>query len=138
MTASGMLHQFSNMVTSGEVNNNKKFLGPAYRSMAACCANPYSMPTVIEVAPGMLPQTYALLEMHKNDAETVARILEFLRYFAEDANGCGLIMQRKKEKEEERGEQETGSPREALREQGSRTSLLFVSSSASLVCSFLF
>ncbi|PHJ24002.1 anonymous antigen-1 [Cystoisospora suis] len=93
MTASGMLHQYANMVTSGEVNNNKRFLGPAYRSMAACCANPYSMPTVLEVAPGMLPQTYALLEMHKNDAETVARILEFLRYFAEDATGCGLIMQ---------------------------------------------
>ncbi|PFH34228.1 putative anonymous antigen-1 [Besnoitia besnoiti] len=93
VTASGMLSQYANMIAAESVNNNKRFLGSAYRTLAACCANAYCMPTMLEVAPSFLPQTYALLELHKNDAETVSRILEFLRYFAEDAAGCELIMQ---------------------------------------------
>nr|CEL69917.1 TPA: anonymous antigen-1, putative [Neospora caninum Liverpool] len=93
VASSGMLSQFANMIAGETVANNKKFLGSAYRTLTACCVNPYCMPTMVEVAPTFLPQTYALLEMHKNDAETVSRILEFLRYFAEDATACGLIMQ---------------------------------------------
>ncbi|KFH17871.1 putative anonymous antigen-1 [Toxoplasma gondii MAS] len=93
VAASGMLAQFAGMVAGETVLANKKFLGPAYRTFTACCANAYCMPTMVEVAPSFLPQTYTLLEMHKNDAETVARVLEFLRYFAEDPTACGLIVQ---------------------------------------------
>lgn len=93
VASSGMLHQIATMVSAGQVDNNKGFLVPGYRTLAACAANPYSMPTLQEVAPSILPQTYTLLETHKNDAETTSRILEFLRYFAEDANGAVMVQQ---------------------------------------------
>ncbi|CDJ64851.1 LOW QUALITY PROTEIN: hypothetical protein, conserved [Eimeria necatrix] len=93
VASSGLLHQLGAMIAAGQVDSNKGFLVPGYRTLAACAANPYSMPTLQEVAPSFLPQTYTLLEAHKNDAETTARILEFLRYFAEDANGAAMITQ---------------------------------------------
>ncbi|KAL8436218.1 hypothetical protein Efla_003748 [Eimeria flavescens] len=92
VASSGMLQQLGSMIAGGQVDNNKPFLVPCYRTLAACAANPYSMPSLQEIAPTILPQTYALLEVHKNDPETTARILEFLRYLAEDANGAALIM----------------------------------------------
>ncbi|OEH79639.1 hypothetical protein cyc_04251 [Cyclospora cayetanensis] len=93
VASSGLLHQLGGMIAAGQVDSNKGFLVPGYRTLAACAANPYSMPTLQEVAPTILPQTYTLLEAHKNDAETTARMLEFLRYLAEDANGTALVTQ---------------------------------------------
>lgn len=93
MTSTGMFGQLAGMIAAESSAGNKRFLGPCFRTMAACCANPYCMPTVVEAAPSFLEQTYKLLEMHKNDPDTAARILEFLRYFSEDQTGCGLVMQ---------------------------------------------
>ena len=90
---SGMLNQYSQMIASGSVDKNKKFLAPAYRTLAACAANPYTYPAVEAVAPDVLAQSYVLLETHKNDPEVVSRVLEFLKKYAEQPGGASHIMQ---------------------------------------------
>lgn len=92
VTSSGLMQQFIEMITSRQVDNNKSFLAPGFRTLTACAANPYCMPTLYPLAAGALPQVYELMENYKNDAEICARILEFLRYFAEDQNGAVSIL----------------------------------------------
>eukprot|EP00922_Rhytidocystis_sp_ex-Travisia-forbesii_P027352 GHVS01040084.1.p1 GENE.GHVS01040084.1~~GHVS01040084.1.p1 ORF type:complete len:2151 (+),score=222.55 GHVS01040084.1:985-7437(+) len=94
--SSQQLYTFSGMIEdpNHKAGTSKKFLTSAYRSLAATCVNLYSRPTMLSIggSSNLLPRSYELLVQHQSDPEVVARILEFLRYYADDEAGAADVL----------------------------------------------
>ncbi|EUD68706.1 hypothetical protein C922_01106 [Plasmodium inui San Antonio 1] len=91
VASSGVLNQYTDMISNKVGLSNAKFVSPVYSVLAGCMLNPYTKQLVVDKLGPILDNTYEVLEEYKSKPYAVQGIYELLEQVAKDEEGAKLL-----------------------------------------------